>query len=79
MFVTLTVFCSTEERALQCGVQLAAGGSLPNVQNHPAAADTSPLPTCFFRAPCLSAPPRCLIATPPHRRRLPGSHHGPPS
>ena len=51
MFVTLTVFCSTEERALQFGVQLAAGGSLPNFQNHPAATDTAPLPTCFFRAP----------------------------
>ncbi len=51
MFVTLTVFCSTEERAQQCFLQLNAGGSLPSVQNHPAATETAPLPTCFFRAP----------------------------
>jgi hypothetical protein len=50
MFVTLTVFCSTEERALQRGVQLAAGGSLPRVQNHPATSDTAPQLTYFFRA-----------------------------
>jgi hypothetical protein len=50
MLVILTVFCSTEERALQRGVQLAAGGSLPRVQNHPAASDTAPQLTYFFRA-----------------------------